>query len=176
MTQTPTRSLGRLSEIAQAMARHGFGYFLEAHKLTDLLPGRWSEGRVVDRSRQLAIEIKGLAAGDELRELRVRQIGRLRQRAQLLIRAQSVIYAALGLFVMTALVSVIGSALALGYPGSYRATAVIGLVVGVAATGGLMHGCVLLVRETRLALVTLREDVALSEAPVEKIGKNDAVQ
>ena len=125
-------------------------------------------GRVVDRSRALAVEIKGLAAGDELRELRVRQIGRLRQRAQLLIRAQSVIYAALGLFVMTALVSVIGSALALGYPGSYRATAVIGLVVGVAATGGLMHGCVLLVRETRLALVTLREDVALSEAPVEK--------
>ncbi|HEY3543950.1 MAG TPA: AarF/ABC1/UbiB kinase family protein [Gaiellaceae bacterium] len=35
-----TRSLGRLSEIAQVMVRHGFGYFLEAHKLTDLLPGR----------------------------------------------------------------------------------------------------------------------------------------
>jgi ubiquinone biosynthesis protein len=37
---TTTRSLGRLSEIAQVMVRHGFGYFLEAHKLTDLLPGR----------------------------------------------------------------------------------------------------------------------------------------
>src|SRR4051812_3256060 len=35
-----TRSIGRLSEIAQVMVRHGFGYFLEAHKLTDLLPGR----------------------------------------------------------------------------------------------------------------------------------------
>jgi ubiquinone biosynthesis protein len=41
MAQQPaTRSLGRLSEIAQVMVRHGFGYFFEAHKLTDLLPGR----------------------------------------------------------------------------------------------------------------------------------------
>src|ERR1044071_10084689 len=40
MSQPATRSLGRLSEIAQVMVRHGFGYFLEAHKLTDLLPGR----------------------------------------------------------------------------------------------------------------------------------------
>src|ERR671927_1083056 len=39
-SQPATRSLGRLSEIAQVMVRHGFGYFLEAHKLTDLLPGR----------------------------------------------------------------------------------------------------------------------------------------
>src|ERR671927_1810136 len=39
-SQPATRSLGRLSEIAQVMVRHGFGYFLEAHKLTDLLPFR----------------------------------------------------------------------------------------------------------------------------------------
>jgi ubiquinone biosynthesis protein len=32
------RNLGRLSEIAQVAVRHGFGYFLETHKLTDLLP------------------------------------------------------------------------------------------------------------------------------------------
>jgi ubiquinone biosynthesis protein len=38
-----TRSLGRLSEIAQVMVRHGFGYFFEAHKLTDLIPGRHGE-------------------------------------------------------------------------------------------------------------------------------------
>ena len=41
-----TRSIGRLSEIAQVMVRHGFGYFLEAHKLTDLLPGRSAELRL----------------------------------------------------------------------------------------------------------------------------------
>src|SRR5438132_453240 len=50
MAQPATRSLGRLSEIAQVMVRHGFGYFLEAHKLTDLLPGRSSELRLAAAS------------------------------------------------------------------------------------------------------------------------------
>src|SRR5919201_3705380 len=43
-TRPATRNLGRLSEIAQAAVRHGFGYFLETHRLTDLLP--WTGGRV----------------------------------------------------------------------------------------------------------------------------------
>src|SRR5687767_14347196 len=38
MAQTTSRNLGRLSEIAQVAVRHGFGYFFERHKLTDLLP------------------------------------------------------------------------------------------------------------------------------------------
>jgi ubiquinone biosynthesis protein len=33
-----TRKIGRLSEIAQVAVRHGFGYFFERHRLTDLLP------------------------------------------------------------------------------------------------------------------------------------------
>jgi ubiquinone biosynthesis protein len=41
MAQATTRNLGRLSEIAQVAVRHGFGYFFERHKLTDLLP--WGE-------------------------------------------------------------------------------------------------------------------------------------
>jgi ubiquinone biosynthesis protein len=35
---TQQRNLGRLSEIAQVAVRHGFGYFFEKHRLTDLLP------------------------------------------------------------------------------------------------------------------------------------------
>src|SRR3954464_9263286 len=34
------RNLSRISEIAQVAVRHGFGYFFETHRLTDLLPGR----------------------------------------------------------------------------------------------------------------------------------------
>ena len=49
-----TRSIGRLSEIAQVMVRHGFGYFFEAHKLSDLLPGR---------SRRTASPTRGRADG-----------------------------------------------------------------------------------------------------------------
>src|SRR5262245_59556241 len=38
MAQPAQRSLGRTSEIAQVAVRHGFGYWLETHRLTDLLP------------------------------------------------------------------------------------------------------------------------------------------
>src|SRR5438477_6225394 len=38
MPKAPARNLGRMSEIAQVAVRHGFGYFFETHKLTDLLP------------------------------------------------------------------------------------------------------------------------------------------
>jgi ubiquinone biosynthesis protein len=41
MAQPTARNLGRLSEIAQVAVRHGFGYFFERHRLTDLLP--WTE-------------------------------------------------------------------------------------------------------------------------------------
>ena len=58
-----TRSLGRLSEIAQVMVRHGFGYFLEAHKLTDLLPGRSAEARLG------GADANGSARGQHLREV-----------------------------------------------------------------------------------------------------------
>ena len=46
MAQPATRTLSRLSEIAQVMVRHGFGYFFEAHRLTDLLPGRAAGARL----------------------------------------------------------------------------------------------------------------------------------
>src|SRR6201987_348303 len=40
MASTASRNLGRISEIAQVAVRHGFSYFFETHRLTDLLPGR----------------------------------------------------------------------------------------------------------------------------------------
>ena len=60
MAQPATRSLSRLSEIAQVMVRHGFGYFFEAHKLTDLIPGR---------SRAQSEESVSSARGQHLREV-----------------------------------------------------------------------------------------------------------
>jgi ubiquinone biosynthesis protein len=64
VAQPATRSLGRLSEIAQVMVRHGFGYFLEAHKLTDLLPGRSAEARLA-----AVYDAGSSARGQHLREL-----------------------------------------------------------------------------------------------------------
>src|SRR5438874_13543111 len=60
MAQPATRSLSRLSEIAQVMVRHGFGYFFEAHKLTDLIPGR---------SRAQSDDAVASARGQHLREV-----------------------------------------------------------------------------------------------------------
>jgi ubiquinone biosynthesis protein len=40
MARPATRNLSRLSEIAQVLVRHGFGYVFERHRLTDLLPWR----------------------------------------------------------------------------------------------------------------------------------------
>jgi ubiquinone biosynthesis protein len=61
-----TRSIGRLSEIAQVMVRHGFGYFLEAHKLSDLLPGRSAEDRLADVAAEHGA---ASARGQHLREV-----------------------------------------------------------------------------------------------------------
>jgi ubiquinone biosynthesis protein len=50
------RSLGRLSEIAQVAARHGFGYFIRKHRLGELLPGGTrldTEATASDRGRRL---------------------------------------------------------------------------------------------------------------------------
>jgi ubiquinone biosynthesis protein len=65
MAQPATRNLSRLSEIAQVMVRHGFGYLLEAHKLTDLLPGRSAEARLTAASEAGTPSLRG----QHLREL-----------------------------------------------------------------------------------------------------------
>ena len=44
MAQPATRNLGRLSEIAQVAVRHGFGYWFDTHRLTDLFPRRGPRG------------------------------------------------------------------------------------------------------------------------------------
>src|ERR687887_40458 len=47
-----TRNLGRLSEIAQVAVRHGFGYFFERHRLTDLFPRAGRDGATAETSER----------------------------------------------------------------------------------------------------------------------------
>src|SRR6185437_12986907 len=61
----PQRNLGRLSEIAQVAVRHGFGYFFERHKLTDLIPGH-KAARLAD---ELEAGPPGSSRGQHLRDL-----------------------------------------------------------------------------------------------------------
>jgi ubiquinone biosynthesis protein len=56
MAQPATRNVRRLSEIAQVAVKHGFGYFFERHRLTDLFPWIDRDGRdetPSDRGRRL---------------------------------------------------------------------------------------------------------------------------
>jgi hypothetical protein len=74
---------------------------------------------------------------------------------------QSALYAALGSFVATALLAVTGalSGSALGIPALAVGLGLGALLVGSVATGCLFYACTMLVRETRLALMGMREDV-----------------
>ncbi len=122
-------------------------------------------GRIVDRSRELVDEMERARGDAELNAIRLRQVGRLRRRAGFLLRAQTCFYAALGLFVMTALVSVLGAALgSSGHPFAYHLAAFAGFIIGATAGGSLCYGCALLIRETRMALLSLSEETALLEA------------
>ena len=64
MAQPAQRNLGRLSEIAQVAVRHGFGYFFETHKLTDLLP--WPRSPVASLED---VAVVPSARGQHLREM-----------------------------------------------------------------------------------------------------------
>jgi ubiquinone biosynthesis protein len=60
MAQPATRNLGRLSEIAQVAVRHGFGYWFETHRLTDLFPRR---------GPRVEMDGQGSQRGQHLREM-----------------------------------------------------------------------------------------------------------
>ncbi|HST26384.1 MAG TPA: AarF/ABC1/UbiB kinase family protein [Gaiellaceae bacterium] len=58
--RSTARNLGRISEIAQVAVKHGFGYFFERHRLTDLLP--WG-------AKVLPVERERSQRGQHLREM-----------------------------------------------------------------------------------------------------------
>src|SRR5438128_9101968 len=60
MATPATRNLGRISEIAGVAVKHGFGYFFETHRLTDLLPARLTRSRLPEATSE---------RGQHLREL-----------------------------------------------------------------------------------------------------------
>jgi ubiquinone biosynthesis protein len=60
MSQTATRNFGRLSEIAQVAVRHGFGYWFDTHRLTDLFPRR---------GNRLEVDGQPSQRGQHLREM-----------------------------------------------------------------------------------------------------------
>src|SRR5215469_14003241 len=110
--------------------------------------------RVVDRTRTLSKSFHSEPPPHEEVAMWGRHIERLETRAQLLVRAMSFFYTAVGAFAAASLVPLLAAILAGSrYSMPFTVIAGISFVVGVVGFLGLALGCSLLVRETRLALL-----------------------
>jgi len=119
-------------------------------------------GRVVDRTRVVTADIAASEPGSEERHEWNSQLRALEARVQMLLRALRLIYAALGLFASSALISVGGSVGAFyGLRIIFRLGAVLAVTTGTCAVVGLSVGCYFMVNETRLAVKSLGEEARM---------------
>lgn len=115
--------------------------------------------RVVDRRRRVDEALAGLPPGSVESIRKMHELEHLRQRSRMLLKALRLLYAALGGFATSALIAVIGSALAFYEQAVlFRLLAAAGLVVGVASVAALVAASVTLVNEVRLALDSLSQE------------------
>ena len=118
--------------------------------------------RVVDRTRVVAAELSAFEPESPDYQMWLAQLEPLQVRAQLLVKALRLFYAGLGLFAASALVSVGGSIAA--YYGQrlfFEGAAALAVLTGASAVLGLASGCVLMVRETQLAVRNLAEEAKI---------------
>jgi hypothetical protein len=114
--------------------------------------------RIMDRVRDLGTLSEGLFTGSGARfaQMRLRgvedQLAIHSQRGRLLQRALTSFYVALGVFVATAIALALVTYLGRG--------AVVPAALGIAGMVTLFYGCVLLLRETRLALRAVDSETA----------------
>ena len=119
--------------------------------------------RVVDRTRVVAAELSARKPGTPEYQVWAARLEPLHVRAELLLKALRLFYAGLGLFAASALVSVGGSIAAYyGQKLLFEAAAALAVLTGSSAVLALSVGCVLMVRETQLAVQTLTEEAKLS--------------
>jgi hypothetical protein len=119
-------------------------------------------GRVVDRTRVVEGEMSAFGPGSPDYRAWAAQLVPLQVRVQQLVKALRMFYAALGLFAASALVSVGGSLAAYyGQKLLFEVMVILAMLTGASAVIGLSIGCVLMVRETQLAVRSLSEEAKL---------------
>jgi hypothetical protein len=123
-------------------------------------------GRVVDRTRVVYADLAATEPGPLEHKEWMGQLDALKARAQMLLKALRLFYAALGLFAATALVSVAGSmATYYGQKLLFEAAGALSILSGASAVSSLAVGCVLMVHETRLAVQSLAEEARIRTTP-----------
>ena len=115
--------------------------------------------RVADRTHAVIAQLSKLDPGARDYEISKTQLPALVTRAQLLLRALRWFYLGLGLFASSALISIAGS-IVVYYGGRtmFQIAAGIGVLCGGLAVISLVCGCVLMIRETQLAVRGLALD------------------
>ena len=125
--------------------------------------------RVVDRTRVVSAELAHAAPNAESHLLCQRQLEALRVRWTLVLRALKFFYMSLGSFAAAALISLFGSvSVASGLQVAFNFMTLLGLFSGTVGVVGLVSGCTIMMRETRLAIQNLEEEAELTALAVEK--------
>ena len=120
--------------------------------------------RVMDRTRAVSTQLASLAPNLESnRAMYQHQLIGLEVRWNLVLRALRFFYMSLASFAASALISLLGSVLTFSVLRiEFIAIAVLGLLSGTAGVTGLVTGCSMMFRETRLAVDSLREEAQLA--------------
>jgi hypothetical protein len=120
--------------------------------------------RVADRTHAVTAQLAKLEPRARGYEIWKAQLPALYARAQLLLRALRCFYLSLGLFASSALISIAGSiAVSYGEQSAFRIAAGIAVVCGALAVIALACGCVLMIRETQLAVRGLAQEMTERE-------------
>lgn len=120
--------------------------------------------RAVDRQRQLSalLEKEGAEMEPDEAGLRFRQLDRAEARGRLLLQALRCVYLSLGAFAAASLLSLLGAIIGPGFNTGGVIAAVAAIVAGIVGIGGMVTGSVMLVRETQIALDSLKEEAAFT--------------
>jgi len=122
--------------------------------------------RVVDRTRIVSTQLVTLASDAETTATFRRQLEELRVRWSLVLRALICFYMSIGSFAATALISLVGSSFTTpNLRLVFNCLEILGLLSAIVGVGSLMVGCSIMVREIRLAIRNLAEEVELAGLP-----------
>ena len=119
--------------------------------------------RVMDRARAVSAQLAGEGLNEGNRAMYEHQLKGLEVRWNLILRALRCFYMSLGSFATAALISLFGAMPVFSVlPVGFIAIALIALSSGTIGVGGLVAGCAMMMRETRLAVQSLAEETKLA--------------
>ena len=115
--------------------------------------------RVMDRTRAVSAQLAGVRPNEGNRAIYEHELRGLEVRWNLILRALRCFYMSLGSVAAAALISLFGSMPVFSVlPVGFIAIALMALSSGTVGVGGLVAGCAMMMRETRLAVQSLAEE------------------